>query len=170
MDYIIFRAINNLAGVSPVLDTVGQFLAVVGIFILVLMVLVGHKHRIRAAMEGACAGLLALGVNAIIGVIAFRSRPFVSHEQVHLLIEKSGLDKSFPSDHTSIAFALATVLYLNNRRWGIVGYVLALFIGIGRIYVGVHYPTDILGGIVVGVVSGLLVWVIGKRLLSFRKV
>ena len=169
MDYIIFRAINDLAGVSPLLDGIGQFLAVMGIFVLALMVLLAHSHRLRGILEGACAAIIALGVNTGIGIIAFRYRPFIAHEQVHLLIEKSGLDKSFPSDHTSLAFALATILYMNNRKWGIAAYVLALFIGIGRIYVGVHYPTDILGCIVVGTLSGVLVWYGGKRLLSHKK-
>ncbi len=169
MDYIIFRAINDLAGISPFLDVVGEFLAVMGIFVLALMVLLAHGHRIRGILEGACAAILALSVNKIIGLAWFRYRPFVAHEQVHLLIEKSGLDKSFPSDHTAIAFALATILYMNNRRWGIVAYVLALFIGIGRVYVGVHYPTDILGGIVVGTLAGILVWGAGRRLISHHR-
>lgn len=168
MDYILFRAINDVAGTSPLFDAVGIFFAEMAIFILVLIVVAikGKGHRIRLILESALASGLALGINFVIGLLSFRYRPFMVHEQVHLLIEKSGLEKSFPSDHTAIAFALATILFLHNRRWGIVAYVIALLIGVGRIYVGVHYPTDILGGIVVGLLSGVAVYFIGRRLIA----
>lgn len=153
---------------SPFLDSVGIFLAEMAIFVMILLVALikGKGHRLRMILESALASGFALFTNAMIGFLAFRYRPFIAHEQVHLLIEKSGLDKSFPSDHTTVAFALATVVFLHNRKWGIVSYIIALLIGISRIYVGVHYPTDVVGGMIVGIFSGMLVYFVGRRLIA----
>ena len=70
---------------------------------------------------------------------------------------------SFPSGHTSSSFAFATAVFANNKKYGIAAYVLAALIGFSRIYLGVHYCTDVLAGAVLGVVYG----VIGVLVVSF---
>jgi membrane-associated phospholipid phosphatase len=78
---------------------------------------------------------------------------------------------SFPSGHTSTAFSLATSLTLRypDRPWLITGlYTYATIVAIGRIYLGVHYPTDILGGIFVGSGSALLVYSLRKQIITFK--
>ncbi|MEK7114763.1 MAG: phosphatase PAP2 family protein, partial [Patescibacteria group bacterium] len=65
---------------------------------------------------------------------------------------------SFPSGHASVFFALAMAVFLFNRRWSYYFFVGAVLNGLARVYVGVHWPTDILGGMVVGILSALIVW------------
>jgi len=80
-------------------------------------------------------------------------------------------DHSFPSGHAATSFAAATVLTFSRPRWAPAFYVLALAIGFSRIYVGVHYPLDIVGGAVLGVVvaTGLRLLVAARRRSSARR-
>lgn len=65
---------------------------------------------------------------------------------------------SFPSRHMTFFFAISTALYFYNKRWGVVFLIAALLIGIARVIAGVHYPLDILGGAVIGVITSYLVF------------
>ena len=88
--------------------------------------------------------------NEILKDVFGRPRPYtVSTELVTLIKQLSSY--SFPSGHTSTSFAAAFVLFrMLPKKFGIPALVLAAMIGFSRLYVGVHYPTDVLGGIVVG--------------------
>ncbi len=73
---------------------------------------------------------------------------------------------SFPSGHTSSSFAFATAVAANNKKIGVAAYVLAALIGFSRIYLGVHYFTDVLAGAVLGVIYGLIGVVIVKAIVK----
>jgi undecaprenyl-diphosphatase len=168
LDFQIFQVINNLANKNIYLDWLGIFAAKYLIFIIVAVVLglaILKKDRIYKLM--AFNAFVAAGwawvINNLIGLIYFRPRPFVNHE-VLKLIQKSALEKSFPSDHVAISFAIAFAIYFYNKKLGIIFLILALIVGLGRIFVGVHYPLDILGGIIVGLLSAFL----AKRILKNR--
>jgi undecaprenyl-diphosphatase len=125
----------------------------------------GHVTLLAVVLGAA----IALGVNILVGNLLFEPRPFVSHPAiVHKLIPYTA-DASFPSDHLAISFAIVTVLFalaaaLSQR--GVAGglaifvtllaLLAAVAIGFARVYVGVHYPGDILGGALCGVVGGLV--------------
>ncbi len=97
----------------------------------------------------------------LIGTWWFRARPFVEDQRISNLINKSALSKSFPSDHAAIAFAIATSVYLVLPSWGKILYVCALMIGLGRVAVGVHYPSDVVVGALLGTISAIIVhWII----------
>ena len=102
------------------------------------------------------AGILARGVfTELIRWAYHRPRPFVVLEHVRQLIEKNTNEASFPSGHAAFYFAVAFAVYLGNKSTGRVMLILAGVLSIARVYLGVHYPSDILGGAVVGLVSAL---------------
>lgn len=91
--------------------------------------------------------------NIILKPIFARPRPFIFRDIE--LIANMPMDYSFPSGHTTIAFESATVLMMRDRRAGTIFLILAIFVAFSRMYMYFHFPTDIIGGIVVGVFSGI---------------
>lgn len=135
---------------------------------------------LRMVMLAVPAAILAVILNVVIGSIFYEPRPFVSHPGVVHQLVAHAADGSFPSDHEAVAAALVTplvvylVLVLRERAkapagremalvvrlaWvlALLGLIAALFIGVARIYVGVHYPGDIIGGALCGAVAGIVV-------------
>ena len=90
-----------------------------------------------------------------------RPRPFEVLQNVNQLIshETGG---SFPSGHAAFFFALATGVFFYKKWWGVLFYAFALAIGLGRIATGLHWPSDILGGAVVGIFSAWLIKILLK--------
>lgn len=103
----------------------------------------------------------ALFTNVILKNLVARTRPYEVINGLHILIEKQH-DFSFPSGHTCASFAAALVYYrLCPRKWGIAAVVLASLIAFSRLYVGVHYPSDVLVGVVIGAFAAwLAVWIV----------
>jgi undecaprenyl-diphosphatase len=95
-------------------------------------------------------------ISSVIKSAVSEARPCRALTQVHTLLPCNGpTDFAFPSNHTVIAFSFAAAVLLVNRRWGVLALVFALFMGISRIYVGAHYPHDVLAGLIIGCVVGL---------------
>jgi len=97
----------------------------------------------------------------IIRYFLLRPRPFIENH-INLLLDKLN-EFSFPSGHAAFFFALSTVIYYQNKRIGLVFFVASLLISFSRIFVGVHWPTDILVGAIVGIFSGWLINKISKK-------
>ncbi len=165
-DFWLFQQINNLVGLCPVSDWFGIFFAsylqyLVGAGLLVFWFWgKDREEQIKNLYQaGVAIGAIILSrliFTEIIRWLWFRPRPFID-QAVNSLIahENTG---SFPSGHAAFFFALAGVIYFFNRRAGhwLVG--AAVLISLARVFVGVHYPLDILAGAVVGIFSGWLVW------------
>lgn len=173
MDIKIFQYINNLAFKNFSLDGLAVFCATYLIFFLLILAVVlffywSRSNKIKVLIElffaGAAIGLGYL-FNFLISLFYFRPRPFAELEGVYQLVEKSPFAKSFPSDHAVIVFALAFAIFFVNKRWGILFLFFALLVGISRIYVGVHYPLDILFGALVGFIASFLVYKIKHRII-----
>ena len=79
----------------------------------------------------------------------FRSRPFVASKEIVLLIPHNA-DGGFPSHHTTVMVAIAVALWFRNHNFGRLLFILAILSGIARVGAGIHYPTDILAGVVIG--------------------
>lgn len=159
IDLAVTRWVNSMVGRSAVLDAVFVFLSVwliVGVAVGALAVLVQRESLRRAMLVLEMVGTLviALFVSQVIGVVAFRERPFVRHD-VRQLIAMDAREKSFPSGHATAAFALAIpAAAALRRRWVSVTLLGgASAVAIGRVLVGVHYVSDMLAGV-------LLAWVV----------
>ena len=105
-----------------------------------------------------------LATNIILKNAFARTRPYVAVEGLHRIIEAQS-DFSFPSGHTACSFAAAVVLFLMcPRKVGIPAMILAVLISLSRLYVGVHFPTDIIGGAMIGTLAALLAFrICGRR-------
>lgn len=121
---------------------------------------------------GGIATLIAFGLNQIVGHAAKELRPYATLHHVLVLVPKAN-DYAFPSDHAVMAGALVTSVLLvsgGGRSWrrrgqlassmtalSVLGIVLGLFLGFARIYVGAHYPGDVVAGLLLGALVVLLV-------------
>jgi undecaprenyl-diphosphatase len=116
-----------------------------------------HEWR-RAALAGAASAGIALLIASILGGLVNRARPFVADPgQLHLFVAHSP-DASFPSDHATASFAIAVAILLRRPRWGAVAIVAATVLSLGRVAVGVHYPSDVLAGAALGALVALGLW------------
>jgi undecaprenyl-diphosphatase len=132
-------------------------LAEYGIVLILLgmVLLCIKKYRVcGAALLGGLAGGLLIG-NGMIKNLAARLRPCWINTDVPLLIALPE-DYSFPSGHTLHCFIAATVLLHYDKRLGVPALILAILIAFSRLYLYVHFPTDVLAGAVFGIGIGLL--------------
>lgn len=119
-----------------------------------LILLIFPKTRKTGAMMGVAMLLGLLIGNKLLKPLIARTRPYDVREILPYLIEPES-SKSFPSGHTLVCFEAATVLMLRHAKpWGIAALVTAFLVAFSRMYLFVHYPTDILGGIILGVLFG----------------
>ena len=143
----------------PFLDTVMPYISSLArhgeFWILLALILMCFKKTRKA---GVAMGL-AMACGYLVGNIGLknivaRTRPYDMVE-VELLV-KSLSDFSFPSGHTLVSIEAATALTVYHRKWGIAALVLAVVIALSRLYLFVHYPTDVLAGVIIGVIIALL--------------
>ena len=144
-----------------------------GIFwILLTIVLLIPKKTRKAGLASALALIIGtLITNVAIKNVVARVRPYEVIQELELMIEKQK-DFSFPSGHTYASFASAFAIYkckeVFPKKWRIAAMVLATLIALSRLYVGVHYPTDVLGGLIVGLFSGWAGWKIEELIMKKR--
>jgi len=113
-----------------------------------LFLLLGPRLR-RAAVAAGLSAVVALVVARFLAAAIDRNRPFVDHPLAHNFLAHAS-DPGFPSDHATAAFAIAVAILLRDRRWGAVALVFATVLAVGRVAMGVHYPSDVLAGAALG--------------------
>ena len=166
MDFTLYKLLNGFAFHHDGWEDVARFLESVAPLLfaalLAVLFLARGKWRSRNARHGVVAAALSAGLALtlakVISDLVARPRPFVEHPHAAHLFIKHAADYGFPSDHASGAFAIAVALLLRHRRAGLLALVMASLIGVGRVMIGVHYPTDILGGAVLGTLCALVFW------------
>ncbi|MEU6104027.1 phosphatase PAP2 family protein [Streptomyces flaveolus] len=177
-DVELLYDINGLAKAAPhwfdrVMEFVGEYGLLFAIVLLVLWCWWGVRRRGGTDAASSVAALvwapLAAGIAVLVNVpirgFVERPRPFKDHEGLEVLV--SGKDDfSFVSDHATLVMALAVALFVANRKFGIGAIVLALFGGFARVYMGVHYPTDVIGGFALGTAVALLLSPVAMALLT----
>ena len=148
---------------NPILDRVMQFVTSLGdagflAIIVCIVLLCIRKYRRAGAAASLSLILDFIVVNLVLKNLVARTRPYDMLEEL-LLITKRPSDLSFPSGHAGACFAVAIVLFLClPRRFGIPAMVVAVLISFSRLYVGAHYPTDVLGGMVIGCITGWIAY------------
>jgi undecaprenyl-diphosphatase len=130
------------------------------VVIAAVLAVVWRRPWVFAAVVAAdvIADLTSLGLRQLIG----RPRPFLAHADPSPLVNKPSTG-SFPSGHTATAFACATVIAWAWPKAAVPVFVLAALVGWSRVYVGVHYPLDVLGGALLGTLVGALVAFLTRR-------
>lgn len=142
-------ALTKLMSFFTMLGEAGWFWIVLGI------ILVSTKKYRRCGVAVFLALLLDVVLaNIILKPLVARPRPCWIREDIELLV-RVPRDYSFPSGHTMASFASASALLLTEKKFGIGACVLAVFIGISRLYFYVHFPTDVLAGVVLGILCGI---------------
>lgn len=156
---------------SPFGDVVMPLITSLGnagiLWILIGLVLLTRRSWRKTGVVLLLALLIeAFFCNIVLKNLVAMPRPFTLHENVQLLIPAPH-DYSFPSGHTGAAFASAAALYFSRAKYWFVVFVLAVLIAFSRLYLYVHFPTDVLAGIVLGIASAWLaeqcVSAIGRR-------
>ncbi|MGV9791331.1 phosphatase PAP2 family protein [Streptomyces sp. NPDC003435] len=167
-DVELLYDINGLAKAAPhwfdrVMEFVGEYGLPVAMVLLVLACWLTVRRKggpdavssVTALVWAPLAAAVAVMVNVPIRGFVERPRPFLDHQGLDVLIAGKS-DYSFVSDHATITMALGVGLFVANRRFGIAGIALALLEGFCRVYMGVHYPTDVIGGFALGTAVALL--------------
>jgi undecaprenyl-diphosphatase len=168
LNHTLFDFIFSFAHRSAMLDAIGVFFATTLLYLLVIAALIGiftvrsgWRARLLLTIEGVLALLLSRGlVTEAIRFFYNHLRPFAALP-ITALIGESG--NSFPSGHATFLFALAMTMFYANRKWGIWLFAFATLNGLARIFVGVHWPLDVIGGAAIGILSGYLVhWLLDR--------
>lgn len=164
LNTVVFFQINEFARNSAWLHSTGVAYAAYGVVLFVALLgwgLVASRHsdaRSLAAVGWAgCGTLVAVALNQPIGNVVQEARPYVTHPHALLLVSKSS-DFSFPSDHAVMAGAVAAGLLIAFRWLGMLASAAAVLLAVDRVYVGAHYPADVLAGLVVGALVICLGW------------
>lgn len=159
---------------TPLLDKILAFITSLGnagiIWIALAVVLLILPKTRKTGIIVAAALLMDLVLcNLILKNLVARVRPYDVNTAIAILIKKP-LDFSFPSGHTAASFAAMTALFLAKMKkvW-IAALVLAVLIAFSRLYFYVHYPTDVLGGAVVGILSGIIGYAIVEKIDKRRR-
>ncbi|MGW2558514.1 phosphatase PAP2 family protein [Streptomyces sp. NPDC001514] len=178
-DVGLLHDINGLARSAPAwFDRVMAFVGEYGIMLAMVLVVLwcwwsvrrrGTEEESVAAMAGLVWAPLAAGLALLVNIpirgFVERPRPFLDHEGIEVLVGGK-TDFSFVSDHATMAMALGVGLFVAHRRFGLAAIGLALAEGFCRVYMGVHYPTDVVGGFALGTAVTLLLAPLALALLT----
>lgn len=171
MDYIIAKWINGLAGKFIWLDVIGIIFSDFLILVIPLIIILVYFFSKKRSRTGIIIGKIILGLvlvillNYALSQIIARPRPFVVHKDIYQLAKFiiGPNDFSFPSDHTAMAFVMAIVVFVDWKKFGLILLISAFLVAVGRIFVGVHYPLDILAGIIMAAFAVYTVEYVLKR-------
>ena len=173
MDLYFFQFIYSLAHQWWLIDLIGIFFAkYLGYFLILIATFLILKEK-KFQQKVYAFSLIALSVILSRGIIAeafkffiARQRPF-SVLKIEPLLKYETYDKfmSFPSGHAAFFFALALAVFFLNKKLGWRFIIAALFISLARIFAGVHWPSDVLAGALIGIISALII----KKTLSSYK-
>lgn len=171
LDTRIFYAINHFARDTPWLHSAVLGYAGYGTVLFALMMLAGwwyaraESGRMAAAVWVPLGVLLALAINQPIADTVAEVRPCNALHDIVVL--HCNTDAGFPSDHAVMAGAATAGLWLVNHRLGVLSALAGLLMGFARVYVGAHYPKDILAGFLLGAAVSLIGYMLARGALRW---
>ncbi len=175
LDEFVFRALN-LAGANPILDRIMIFFTILsGVYVIFLVAVPLWWRGLRTATFDVLLLLaITILVTEAIKYLVDRPRPCDALSNVNTLAGyrcSAEFDPAFPSGHASRAFAVAAFLTIRFRwRLGILAGSFAVLAGISRVYLGLHWPSDVLGGAVVGIGFAVLIEIVSRRVEPYQRI
>ncbi|MFD3558963.1 MULTISPECIES: phosphatase PAP2 family protein [unclassified Streptomyces] len=171
--------INGLAKDAPgwfdsAMAFVGEYGLLLALVLLTLWCWWGVRKRdslddaassVASVVWAPLAAGIAVLVNVPIRSFVERPRPFTDHDGLDVLVDGKS-DFSFVSDHATLAMAIGAGLFVAHRKFGLIGLGLAVLEGFCRVFMGVHYPTDVVGGFALGTAVALLLSPLASALLT----
>lgn len=124
-------------------------------FVAMILFLIFAKDKRIGWQTFVSLFITVLICNVILKNIVMRARPCDVFPDIPLIAKRPD-DSSFPSGHTNAAFTLATVIFTRNKKWGIPALIVAAIVGISRMYLFMHWPTDVLVSAILGVIGGTI--------------
>lgn len=153
---------------NPIIKSIGYLGTAGAVWIILLLILLMNRRTRRAAIVAAITFALAMAICYAIKFSVGRVRPYETYKDIICLVRKQW-DHSFPSGHACSSFAVSIALLRQTKTWyqktgGVLVLILAMAISLSRIYVCVHYPTDVLVGALLGCVTALIVTAISNKM------
>lgn len=173
MNHWLFEQINAFAKATPWLHGPARAYAAYGVVLFAVLLLAGwwiarrsgDVARVAAAVTAGGATLLALAVNQPMVHAVHEARPYTTLTNILVLANRSP-DASFPSDHATMAGAVAVGLLIVSRRLGVIAVAAAVLMAFTRVYIAAHYPADVAAGLLLGGVVAVLTWLLVRRPLT----
>jgi len=169
LDINIFYLLNNLALKNSIFDYLIIFLAdyfqyflIIAFISLLFFRAYPKRQRIKIALTVFSSMIVARSV--IVSLVRYfyhRARPFTDHSVSQLITNNNF---SFPSGHAALFFAMAMAIYLYDKKLGIWFFIAAILMGLSRIVAGVHYPSDIIGGAAIGILTSYLIFLAVEKI------
>lgn len=174
MNHWLFGQVNAFARATPWLHAPAQAYAQYGVVLFVVLLLAGwwvarrsgRVVGVAAAISAGGATLLAVAVNQPIVQAVHEARPYTTLPGILVLANRT-TDPSFPSDHATMAGAVAAGLWIVNRRLGAVAAAAAVLMAVTRVYIAAHYPADVLAGLLLGALVAVGTWLLARRALTW---
>lgn len=159
MDLYLFNLVNQFALKWLWLDILAiilaEFLPYFLLIALIVLLLKDKKKYSGMVVQAIVAGFFArFAIVSFIRWVLPRARPFMNNS-VNLLFEHQG--SSFPSGHAAFFFAISTIIYFYNKKIGALFFLSSILIVLARVFSGIHWPSDILAGAIIGIISALII-------------
>lgn len=166
-DYASLKVINPRYPDNPTFKTLTStaypICLSLPIGIMAVSLIIENEKGRKVAYELVGGLLVSSAVTGLLKKMVNKPRPYETYDDIYPDVRESG--NSFPSGHTSLAFSMATSLLLTTEKWyyAAPAYVWAIGVGYSRIYLGQHYPSDVIAGAVTGAAGAYLTHIINKK-------